>query len=152
MITYVILWAVLFAAFVIAELATTQMISVWLAIGALFAALVASLGIPLWGQLVVFVAVSGVLLALTRSIAARLLKGKPVPTNAELNIGKKAVVIEKISAKDDTGRARLNGVDWKAVSLNGEEIDKGELVFVKQIDGAKIIVQKAPVNTANITQ
>ena len=142
---YLIFWAVLFVTFVVIELSTVQLISVWLAIGALVTCITAALEIPFWAQLVVFVTVSGVLLALTRSFVARLLAGRATPTNSELDIGKTAVVIEKVSRSAGTGRATLNGVDWKADAVSGEDIEVGETVLVKQIDGAKLIVERVPV-------
>lgn len=142
---YIILWAALFVVFVVVELFTVQLISVWFAVSSLVTLITAALKIPFWAQLLVFVVVSGVLLALTRSIGARILKGGAIPTNSELDVGKTAKVIEKISISAGTGRATLNGVDWKAVSQGGEDIEVGETVLVKQIDSAKLIVERIPV-------
>ena len=39
-----------------------------------------------------------------------------------------------------TGRVRINGVDWKAVSENETVIPEGSIVVVREVAGAKLIV------------
>lgn len=62
------------------------------------------------------------------------------PTNIELDVGKTAVVIEEINNKIDTGRAKLNGVDWKAVSADDSIIPEGSIVRIDNIRGTKLYV------------
>lgn len=50
------------------------------------------------------------------------------------------MVIEDINVSENTGRVRLKGVDWNAVSENGELIGKDESVVVRKIQGTKLIV------------
>lgn len=136
----VILWAVLLVFFIIAELASVQLVSVWFAVGSLVAMITSIIGIPFWAQVTVFLVVSTILLALTRPIARRLMKGKYTPTNAELDIGRTAIVIEKVA--QTSGRVRLDGVDWIAVSADGSEISEGEKVTVVSINGTSLIVER----------
>lgn len=66
-----------------------------------------------------------------------------IATNADLDIGKTAAVIEKIDPTINTGRVTLNGVDWCAVSENGEAIPKDAIVTIVEISGAKLIVRRS---------
>ena len=68
-------------------------------------------------------------------------KAKHVSTNAELDVGKNAVVIEEINKDNGTGRVTLNGVDWSAVSSDNSVIPKGSIVTVTQVQGAKLVVE-----------
>ena len=64
-----------------------------------------------------------------------------VATNAELDVGKHATVIEVIDADKGTGRVTLNGVNWSAVPENENEIiPEGTIVIVKKVMGAKLLV------------
>ena len=62
------------------------------------------------------------------------------PTNTELDIGKTATVIEEINNVSCTGRARLNGVDWNAVSSDDTVIKAGSVVKINDIKGTKLYV------------
>ena len=73
---------------------------------------------------------------------AKKIQGKHIKTNYELDIGKKAVVIEDIDNDLSHGRVKLNGVNWEARSVNDEKISVGSVVTVEEIDGTKLIVSK----------
>lgn len=135
----VILWAVAVVVFVVAEIMTVQLVSVWLAVGA-FITMIATYfaDIRFTGQLAVFIISSAVLLAVTFPAMKKFRNRKYIPTNAELNKGKQAVVIEEINTLAGTGRVTLSGVDWKAVS--DEVIPAGSIVTVQSVDGAKLTV------------
>lgn len=135
-----IFWGVVFAVMVIAELASFQLISIWFAVGALVTFIAALLGAELGVQTLVFVLVSILLLAFTRPLLKKFAVKKVQPTNIELDVGKTAVVIEEINNKLDTGRARLNGVDWKAVSADDSIIPRGSIVKIDNIKGTKLYV------------
>ena len=45
-----------------------------------------------------------------------------------------------INNKIDTGRAKLNGVDWKAVSADDSIIPEGSIVRIDNIRGTKLYV------------
>ena len=67
---------------------------------------------------------------------------KNTPTNGELDIGKKAIVIEKIDPEAGTGRVRIEGVDWGARTADSSVIEKGETVVVKAKGAAFVTVAK----------
>jgi membrane protein implicated in regulation of membrane protease activity len=138
-----ILWGIVFAVLVIAELSTTQLISIWFAVGALGAFIAAVFSAPLIVQFAIFTLLSLLLLIFTRPFFNKVVKGY-TPTNSELDLGKTAVVIEDVDNLKGTGRATLNGVDWIAVSKDNEPIPKGSVVVVEDIQGSKLVVSIKP--------
>lgn len=138
----VLIWAVLLVVFVIIEVVTVQLVSIWLAAASLITMLCAFfLDIPLVAQLGIFTLSSVILLAVTMPVLRKNLNKGHIPTNAELDVGKSAVVIEEINPEISTGRVSLNGIDWNAVSGNGEVIPKNSVVTVTEINGTKLIVK-----------
>ncbi len=100
-------------------------------------------GKPFVAQLSIFVVISVALLLITRPLLAKLRVRQPVRTNADLNIGETAVVIEEVDPAHGTGRATLSGVNWIAVSETGKNIPKDTVVIVTRVDGAKLYVRPA---------
>lgn len=137
---HLILWGVVLAVMVIAELASMQLVSIWFAAGALASFIIALCGFGMGLQMFTFVIVSIILLTATRPLLKKLKVGNIQPTNMELDIGKTAVIIENVNNISDTGRARLNGVDWKAVSTNNTIIPEGSIVTIDEIKGTKLYV------------
>ena len=137
---YMILWGIVFAVMVIAELATFQLVSIWFAAGAAASFIVAMCGFGMGFQLFMFIIVSVLLLSVTRPILKKFTANNIQPTNTELDIGKTATVIEEINNVSCTGRARLNGVDWNAVSSDDTVIKAGSVVKINDIKGTKLYV------------
>lgn len=143
MTTMMVFWGVMFALMVIAEFATMQFVSIWFAVGSLGAFFGAMANLGFTGQLAIFVLLSVILLAATRPLFKKLTVKSVVPMNADKEIGCTAVIIEEVNAAAGTGRVRLNGVDWMAVSEDGSVLPENTVVTVQQVQGAKLIVSKA---------
>lgn len=134
-------WIAVLIVGIVVEVITVQFVSIWFAAASLVPLILAGMGAPRWAQFAVFAAVTAILLILTRPIVQKL-RGGFVRTNADLNIGKTAVVTEAVDNDSSKGRAKIGGVSWKAVSADGTDIPEGEIVVVKDIDGTKLIVAK----------
>lgn len=129
--------------FIIIEIATTSLTTIWFAGGSLAAFLANVLNAPLWLQIVLFIVVSLVLLIFTRPIMLKAMKSGELKTNVDSLIGKQAKVTENISNIDDTGTAVVNGQEWTARNVVlGEVIEAGEIVEIVEISGVKLIVKK----------
>ena len=142
-------WLSLAIALVVVELSTTQLVSIWLALGAgitaIITAIVKSFGgnLPVVWQFVIFIASAAILLASTRRLVKRFLKkNKNQETNLELNLDKVAVVTERIDNVKGEGTIKINGLEWSARSLDDSVIEKDELVIFKEIKGNKALVIK----------
>ena len=131
-----IVWICAAVLFGIFESLTAQLVSVWFVIGAV-AALVSSLaGAEFYVQIIVFIAVSVLMLLITRPLVKKKLIVKSEPTNADRCIGKTAIVTEDIDNINATGQV------WTARSINSSIIKKGTNVTVEKIDGVKLIVKE----------
>ena len=139
----VIFWAVAVVAFVILELVTVGLASIWFALGALCALIAALLGAPVWLQIVWFVIVSVATLLLTRPLAKKYINSKTMATNADRVIGSKAVVKERIDELAGTGAVLADGKMWSARTTDGAVAEPGEIVTVQEIRGVKLIVEPA---------
>lgn len=137
-----IFWLVVLVAAIAIEAASFTLISIWFALGALAAFIAAFCGAPWFIQIVVFLAVSIIALALTRPLLKKLMPKKYIPTNGELDIGKTAVVTERIDAAAGTGRVCLGGINWGANSVDGSVIEEGTMVVIRQKGAAYLTVEK----------
>ena len=137
----VIFWAVAVVAFVILELATVGLASIWFALGALCALIAALLGAQLWLQIVWFAIVSIATLLLTRPLAKKYINSRTMATNADRVIGCRAVVKERIDDLTGTGAVLADGKMWSARTVDGSAVEPGEIVTVREIRGVKLIVE-----------
>lgn len=136
-------WLGLIVFFVVIEAVTANLVSVWFIAGALASFIATLLSARLWLQIVIFVVVSGVFLALIRPLAAKRLNTTKTATNADMNVGKIAVVTESIDNDRGEGRAEVGGLGWAAQSSDGSLIKKGAKVVVEKIEGVRLIVSPA---------
>lgn len=138
----VLFWAIAVIAFVVAEILTIQLVSIWFAAGAFVTMLASYFYDPSSiQQLGIFIITSLVFLLLSLPLIKKRRKQVHVATNAELDVGKHATVIEVIDSDKGTGRVTLNGVNWSAVPESESDIiPEGTIVIVKQVMGAKLIV------------
>lgn len=143
-----IMWLIVAVLAFILEAMTAGLTTLWFGVSALVVSLLSALlggvfkdaGWFIIVQLVVFVALSALLLVLTRPISKKLMK--PKETNAPAVIGKRAVVLERIDNIEGSGQIKLNGNVWTARSENDDVIEKGEMVEVKAIAGVSAIVKR----------
>ena len=77
------IWLIILVVCIVVELITMGLTTIWFAGGALIAAIAAALSLPLWLQILLFLAVSLVLLYLTRPVAVKYFNKDRVKTNAE---------------------------------------------------------------------
>jgi len=137
----VIFWAVAVVAFIILELATVGLASIWFALGSLCALIAALLGAQLWLQIVWFAIVSVATLLLTRPLAKKYINSKTMATNADRVIGRRAVVKERIDELSGTGAVLADGKMWSARTADGCAAEPGDIVTVREIRGVKLIVE-----------
>ena len=139
----VIFWIIVLVAAILAEAASAALVSIWFAAGAVAALIASALGASWIVQLILFVVFSAILLIFTRPLVKKLFPKKFIPTNSDSYAGKTAVVVEDIDSARGLGRVRFNGVDWIAVTEHEELIPKDTVVRIKEVRGAKLLVEKA---------
>lgn len=135
-------WIIAMVVFLVVEAVTVGIVSVWFAIGALFAMVTAMLGANLWVQITVFLIVSAIALYFTRPLVKKFVNNKVEPTNADMLIGKECRVVETIDNLSGTGAVYVDGKTWTARTVDEEIIPEGQLVKAERIEGVKLIVSK----------
>ena len=137
----VYVWLAALVLFVVIEIATMGLTTIWFAGGALIALLLAMLDVSFYVQLGAFLVISIVLLVSTRPLAMKFFNQKRVKTNVDSIIGKQAIVIAEIDNLKEEGQVILNGMEWSARSYEeGKIIPAGAVVEVKEVRGVKVIV------------
>ena len=137
-----IIWLVAAIIFLIIEALSVQLISIWLAGGAIVAMVLALLNVNFWIQVLIFAVVSLILIILTRPLVKRILNKNVEATNADRSIGKEAAVTSEINNVLGKGQVNLSGQIWSARSSDDSVINEGETVIVEKIDGVKLIVSR----------
>ena len=140
-----IVWLLLLVVFLAAEAATVSMVSLWFAVSALVALLVALLGGPGWLQGTLFLVISAVLLALLRPIVRRYISPRITATNVDSVIGSTGLVTTAIDNVSAVGQVKLGAMEWTARSTSGQPIPVGTRVRVDKIEGVKVYVSPAEV-------
>ena len=134
-------WLIALIVLLVGEAITIGLTFVWFAVGALGALIVSVLGGALWLQVVIFLALSGVTLALARPVFARFLKTSHAATNADRVIVQTAVVTEQIDNLSGTGQVNVAGQIWSARSAHNVVIPRETEVRVLKISGVKVLVE-----------
>lgn len=138
--TEIIVWLALVVVFVLVELATTALVSIWMVAGAVVA-LIVSLFTDSWViQFAVFAAVSAIALITSRPLVRRLQGGKAPDLNTGLNIGRTVTVVAA-SQPGRPARVRLDGVDWSAECACPLAV--GDVCRVTGLHGTTLTVEPA---------
>lgn len=134
-------WIVIFVIVCIAEAISQQLVAIWFAAGSLVCVFLSYFGVDLSTQLIMFIAISVVTMALLRPYAMGKLKPEIVKTNAEELIGKMGVAMNEFDSHTNEGRIFIDGIDWAAKSMSSKTIKKGQEVVITKIEGVKLFVE-----------
>jgi membrane protein implicated in regulation of membrane protease activity len=135
-------WLIALAVFLVIEIITLGLTTIWFAGGALIAFLLSLIVDSLILEFVVFLVVSFVLLFFTRPIAQKYFNKQRIKTNYESLIGRDGKVIEKIDNFNNSGQVIVNGQEWTARALNDQDIiEPGKRVVIREVSGVKLIVE-----------
>jgi membrane protein implicated in regulation of membrane protease activity len=135
-----LIWVFVAAGLGVAELATTTMDLVLLAVAALSAAGIAAIGLPIWLQFFTFCIVTVVMMAVVRPVVRRhLLPATPIRTGVARLVGKEAITLTEVGR--NSGRVKIGGEEWTARPYDSDlVIPKDTTVEVFEIDGATALV------------
>ncbi len=133
-------WLAAMVGFLFIEACTVSMVSLWFAFGCLAAIIVSLCAGPLWLQIVVFFAVSAVLLALLRPLARKYFTPRLVRTNVDSVVGMEGSVTREIDNLSAAGTVRIGAMEWTARSTDGTVIPVGTRVHADKIEGVKVFV------------
>ncbi len=136
-----IMWLAVGVLFLIVELLTTALVSIWFVPSAIITCLLSFVVDSLLIQIAVFVVLSAVFMVVCRKIYNKHIK-KPVDDvdQNENLLGKTATVTEDTNGI--MGRILVGDVYWKAISEDGNIIQKGETVKIKSVNGTTLVINK----------
>ena len=139
------LWLVVLIVSIGVEVATLGLTSIWFAGGAVVAVIVAAVHGPVWLQILLFFAVSLLLLFFTRPIAVRYFNRDRVRTNVESMIGRQAIVTSEIDNLQGIGQVTVGGQEWSARTEKvGLNLQPGTVVDIVAVSVVKLIVKVDP--------
>lgn len=140
-----LIWLVCALGLAAAEALTGDMFLLMLSGGALAAAGSSWLfGLPLWGDGLVFLIVSVLLMVGVRpALRRKLTAGKGLPEPVKALEGRHALVLDRVD--QNRGQIKLDGEVWTARSFTDDDVyQPGEQVTVMHIDGATAVVWRTP--------
>lgn len=136
-------WLGAAAVFLVIEILTVSLTTIWFSGGALVAALLAWMDYDEPVQVGAFILVSILMLILTRQWAREYLNNRTVKTNADRLIGETCLVTETVENLTNKGQVTVKGQVWSARSVDDDQIlPKGTLVRIVAITGVKLIVKE----------
>lgn len=143
-----VLWAILAAILIVAEVFTSGFVLLWFGIGALAAALAGLVGIDsLAIQFMIFAGVSVALTAASRTIFinyfSRETTGQSLRSGVDALPGKIGTVVSSSRGALQEGAVKVFGSTWTAYPAAGEPpLEAGERVCVESVEGASIYVRR----------
>ncbi len=136
-------WLIALAVFLVIEIITLCLTTIWFAGGSLIAFVASLFGVPIVVQIVLFFIVSFILLFFTRPLVEKHLNNNREKTNVNSMIGKEGKVTEEIDNFNQKGTIIVNGLEWTARSIeDGITIPNGSKVIVKDVQGVRAIVSR----------
>lgn len=148
---FAVMWMAFVILFLVVELVTVGLTTIWLAGGAAVAFILASMGANFWWQLAGFFIVSFVLIYFTRPWALKHFNPRRTRTNSEGLIGEIVKITGRIDNRAAEGSALAKGQEWSARAVSDDLIiEEDTLVRVVRIEGVKLIVE--PVDTVGQTK
>ncbi|MBR2177424.1 MAG: NfeD family protein [Clostridia bacterium] len=136
------IWLTVIVIAVAFEIATQlQLVSVWAAVGGIVALITDVCGVDQTIQIIIFFAVTFIMLALTRPFVRRMTNSiKNTPTNADMNIGRTGKVTKIVDTSAGLFRVSVAGADWSAVTQDRSIPEVGSDIRVERIEGVKLVV------------
>jgi membrane protein implicated in regulation of membrane protease activity len=136
------IWLAAIIVFIVLEAVTYQIVSIWFAIGAVGGLIAAVLGAPFNVQMIVFIAVSIVMLICLRPISRKLVKSKAEKTNVDGLIGKEVLITKEVNNIHSSGEGKVGGSVWTVRSSDDSVIKENEVAVIEKIEGVKLIVKE----------
>lgn len=134
------MWIVVGVFFLVIELCTTALVSIWFVPAAGITAILSFILPELSWQIAVFVVLSAVFMVVFRKIYKNRIKKTEDDVKPETNLIGKCAVVEEDT--DETGgRVKCGDVYWRAVSEDASEIKKGEQVMITGVNDTTLIIK-----------
>lgn len=136
------LWLGVLVICIIIEAFTLSLTTIWSAIAAIPMIFISKTGMPFKWQLLIFALISLGLIIFTRPFAIKKLKIGRSKTNVNSLIGQEILVTKTVSQFQKGEAKTNNGVIWSVKSENDEEIAKGTVCIISEVEGNTLIIKQ----------
>lgn len=135
------IWIAVGVFFLIVELCTTALVSIWFVPAAIITCLLSFVIKSAIWQVAIFVLLSAIFMVVFRKIYKKYIK-KPVDDvdQNEKLLGKIVTVIDETDTI--SGRVKLGDIYWKAITEDGETLSQNEKAVIKNVQGTTLVVTK----------
>jgi len=135
-------WIILGAIFVIAEIFTASFFAGPIGFGCIVAAILAEQEATTGVQFASFSITTVVMLLAIRPIVMKMMhsKSNDQVSGIETYVGKQGRVTEKVDPQSGSGRIKIGGESWRAISDKNIVIEEESLATVIRIEGSKAVV------------
>lgn len=139
-----ILWAILGVLLIVGEVFTAGFVLFWFGIAALAAAFAGLIGFGVSFQFLIFLVVSVVLTALSRTIFDKYFThSQELKSGVDSLPGQIGTVVSASRGALNSGEVKVYGSVWTAYPSEGEEsLIEGERVEIVRVQGASVFVRK----------
>lgn len=139
-----LVWVIASIGLLLLELTSGDFYIICFAMGAVASVFCAAVGLPFWVQVLVWAVCSVLCLYFVRPSLVKRLHGKENErkSNADALVGRQGVVTETILSNGH-GYVKIDGDEWRSVSADGSEIQKGTTVTVLSRDSIVLTVHSA---------
>ena len=136
-----IIWVAVGVFFLIVELSTAALVSIWFVPAAIITCLLSFVIKSAIWQIAIFVFLSAIFMVISRKIYKKYIK-KPVD-----DVDQNEKLLGKIVTITDTtdginGRVRMGDIYWKAITENGETLSENEKAVIKSVNGTTLVITK----------
>ena len=134
----VIFWVIIAVAVIAIDLFTSSFVFMWFSVGALVALILSLFGVNMTIQVVTFLVVGILTVALGYPWAKKKFKAdqNKTLTMEQTYIGKEMIATEDMQ---ESSKIKISGIYWTAYN-KGKEIKKGEKFIITGIEGNKLVV------------
>lgn len=134
----VIFWVIIAVAVIAIDLFTSSFVFMWFSVGALVALILSLFGVNMTIQVVTFLVVGILTVALGYPWAKKKFKAdqNKTLTMEQTYIGKEMIATEDMQ---ESSKIKVSGIYWTAYN-KGKEIKKGEKFIITGIEGNKLVV------------
>lgn len=137
---YIMLWIIVAGIALGIDIATSSFLFIWFTVSGIISMILAIVGFSFSTQLIVFIALSAILIAFCYPYVKKTIKKTVpnLPTMEKSYIGKEFICPENI---DDKATIKYQGIYW-TVKNQGEYIHQGDRVKIIGVEGNKLLLKK----------
>lgn len=138
------IWLAIAIIFLIVEMLGPNLISIWFSVAAFIMCPISLLNLPIYLQIIIFIALSVVSMFLLKGVYEKKIKPQHVLKDnlQDKLVSQTGIVTTTIDNSKNEGQIIVGDVYWKATSLNDDIIEKDSKVSIIKIENMRAYVQK----------